>query len=134
MQTLQGVADRRLTTAVGIDGSAADPEAIDVGPAAAALDDLRADVEGVLATYQAMFEADVAGQSADAAARVAAQLESGAQSLDGMAEPLAAGIAADPTAARTALDSLKEAKRALATEVASLLGLTLGFSDTDGDS
>jgi hypothetical protein len=58
----------------------------------------------------------------------------GRDALADLPRPLAAAVESALPAARGALDALQETKRTLATEVASLLGLTLTFSESDGDA
>jgi predicted lipoprotein len=53
--------------------------------------------------------------------------------IDLLEEPLLTSIAADPAPAQTTYRRLKELQRVLNTEVVSLLGVTVGFSDSDGD-
>ena len=92
------------------------------------------DLDGVMASYEAVLEPGIARQSADAAARTRAELTAGIEALSAVTGPLAAAVADDPDGLTAAQEQLKTAKRTLATEVASLLGLTLTFSDADGDS
>jgi predicted lipoprotein len=132
--TLQSVADKRLKVAVGYDDVAPNPEAADTGPAQRGLDDMVAELDGALASYDAMLAADLEAASADAATRTRGGLSDGRDTLAALPRPLAAAIESDLPAAQEALVDLQDAKRALATEVASLLGLTLTFSESDGDA
>ena len=54
--------------------------------------------------------------------------------LVALPRPLASAVETELPAAQEALVALQDSKRALATEVASLLGLTLTFSESDGDA
>ena len=53
------------------------------------------------------------------------------EAFDGSLE---SAIVSDPAVVRAVYDSFKELQRVLNTEVVSLLGVSVGFSDTDGDS
>jgi predicted lipoprotein len=132
--TLQTVADKRLKVAVGYDDVAPNPEAADAGPARRALDDMVDELDGALASYDSVLAADLAAQSQDAADRTRRGIVAGRDALLALPRPLTAAVDSELTAARDALTALQESKRALATEVASLLGLTLTFSESDGDA
>ena len=134
IRTLQGVADQKLATALGDRSGEPEPEVADPGPAHRGLDDMLDDLDGVMASYEAVLEPGIARQSADAASRTRAELTAGIEALSGVAGPLTAAVADDLDGLTAAQEQLKTAKRTLATEVASLLGLTLTFSDADGDS
>ncbi|HET9600183.1 MAG TPA: imelysin family protein [Acidimicrobiales bacterium] len=132
--TLQGLADKRLATAVGEATGTPNPEASDPGPAQRALDDMVDDLDGVTAAYESVLGPATTRQSDEAAERLGQQLRTGQQALVALPRPLTAAVTSDAAGARAALTALQEAKRTLATEVASLLGLTLTFSEADGDS
>jgi predicted lipoprotein len=134
IRTLQGVADQKLATALGDRTGAPEPEVADPGPAHRALDDMLDDLDGVMASYEAVLEPRIARQSADAASRTRAELTAGIEALAAVTGPLTAAVVDDRDGLTAAQEQLKTAKRTLATEVASLLGLTLTFSDADGDS
>ena len=66
--------------------------------------------------------------------RMTAAIESASTAVDGVDGSLESAIAANPQSVRNVYDSFKELQRVLNTEVVSVLGVTVGFSDTDGDS
>jgi predicted lipoprotein len=132
--TLQSVADKRLKVAVGYDDVAPNPEAADTGPADRGLDDMVAELDGALASYDAILAADLEATSQETADRTRAGLVEGRDVLVALPRPLTAAVESDLPAAQSALVALQDSKRALATEVASLLGLTLTFSESDGDA
>jgi predicted lipoprotein len=132
--TLQSVADKRLKVAVGYDDVAPNPAAADTGAAARGLDDMVAELDGALASYDAVLGDQLEVASADAASRTRGGLADGRDTLAALPRPLASAVETDLPAAQEALVDLQDAKRALATEVASLLGLTLTFSESDGDA
>jgi predicted lipoprotein len=132
--TLQSVADKRLKVAVGYDDVPPNPEAADTGPAQRGLDDMVDELDGALAVYDALLAADLEERSADTAERARGGLIEGRDALADLPRPVAAAVESERPAAGGALDALQETKRTLATEVASLLGLTLTFSESDGDA
>lgn len=137
--TVEGVVDGTLATALGItagepDPAAADVAAADPGPDQQALADAVADLDGVLEVYDTLIGPLASSQSAEAAQRTGDQLRTARDLLAGAPEPLAEAVTTaddDLVAAHAALDS---ARISLETEIASLLGVTLTFSDNDGDS
>ena len=132
--TLQSVADKRLKVAVGYDDVEPNPEAADTGAAQRGLDDMVAELDGALASYDAVLGADLEAASGDAAGRTRGGLVDGRDILVALPRPLASAVETELPAAQEALVALQDSKRALATEVASLLGLTLTFSESDGDA
>ena len=59
--------------------------------------------------------------------------ENALEAIGQLEEPLHANMAQNPAAAQAAHARLTELKRALNTEVVSLLDISVGFADTDGD-
>ena len=56
------------------------------------------------------------------------------QAIGGLDGSLRAAVVEQPRQVRAVYDRLDELRRTLDTEVVSLLGVSVGFSDTDGDS
>ena len=73
------------------------------------------------------------GVSEDADERMRGHFTAALEAIDGLQEPLHTTIVSDPEPARVAHQRIQELQRALNTEVVSLLGVTVGFADTDGD-
>ncbi|MPY93202.1 MAG: hypothetical protein GEV08_09090 [Acidimicrobiia bacterium] len=131
---LQAIAERRLPTALGVDGDAPDVAAADPGPLQRALPEMVEDLDGALAVYDALIAPSVARVSTGAATRVHDELAAARRQLAALPVPLATAVADEPEATAAALEATTTALRSLSTEVASLLGATLTFSDADGDS
>jgi hypothetical protein len=93
-----------------------------------------AELDGALASYDAVLGDQLETVSEDAAGRTRGGLVDGRGILVALPRPLASAVETELPAAQEALVALQDAKRALATEVASLLGLTLTFSESDGDA
>ena len=135
----RSITDMRLGKALGIgDDVKADPSAIPMGAAHNAVADMRNQVLGMQDMYVGAdgglgLGALIAGLSAAADERMRAAFENALEAIGQLEEPLHANMAQNPAAAQTAHARLTELKRALNTEVVSLLDVSVGFADTDGD-
>ena len=136
----RSINDMRLGKALGADGVEPDPSSIPGGNGHNAVTDLRSQVLGMQDTYLGAgaegslgISALVQGVSKEADERMRGHFTAALESIDGLQEPLQATIVSDPEPARLAHQRIQELQRALNTEVVSLLGVTVGFADTDGD-
>ncbi len=136
----RSIADMRLGKALGADGSQADPSAIPGSGGQNAVADLRNQALGMQDVYLGAgtdgahgISALVRGVSEEADARMRGHFTATLTAIDGLQEPLQSTVVSDPEPARLAHQRIQELQRALNTEVVSLLGVTVGFADTDGD-
>lgn len=135
----RSITDMRLGKALGVgDDVKADPSAIPMGAAHNAVADMRNQVLGMQDLYVGAdgglgLGALIAGLSAAADERMRVAFENALEAIGQLEEPLHANMAQNPAAAQTAHARLTELKRALNTEVVSLLDVSVGFADTDGD-
>ena len=136
----RSITDMRLGKALGADGGTPDPSAIPGGDGRNAVADLRNQALGMRDVYDGSGDGSglgldelVAGVSTEADERMAAAFEAVLAAFDGLEEPLQATVVNNPEPAREAHARLQELQRAWNTEVVSLLGVTVGFADTDGD-
>ncbi len=136
----RSINDMRLGRALGADGGQPDPSAIPGAGGNNAVADLRNQVLGMQDTYLGSgadgslgISALVQGVSEDADERMRGHFTAALEAIDGLREPLHSTIVSDPEPARVAHQRIQELQRALNTEVVSLLGVTVGFADTDGD-
>ena len=135
---VRSIANMRLGAALGVDVTA-DASAIPSGDADNTREDLLGQLHGIASIYQGAeggigISARVASISADTNARMLAAIEAtiaATRSLDGS---IVAQIDTNPAQVRAVYDNMKELQRVLNTEIVSLLGVSVGFSDTDGDS
>ena len=135
------IAHMRLGAALGVD---AEPDlmAIPSGAAGHSHEDLSHQLLGISEMYrgagsdpQALGIGHMVGQSSpEVDNRMTAAIESASTAIDGVDGSLESAIAANPQSVRNVYDSFKELQLVLNTEVVSVLGVTVGFSDTDGDS
>ena len=135
------IANMRLGAALAVDGEP-DPEAIPSGMAGHSRDDLRNQVRGISEMYlgskgdpEALgISHNVRQLSPEVDGRMAAAIEGVASAVEEVEGSLEAAIDGNPQPVRDVYDRFKELQRVLNTEVVSLLGVSVGFSDTDGDS
>ncbi|MCY3922753.1 MAG: imelysin family protein [Chloroflexi bacterium] len=136
------VGDMQLGVALGITKPEADLSAIPEGHAGAGADDLEQYVLGIQDTYlgdtDGLGISDLISQlSEDADQRMRDALTDAIEaieSLRGTGQPLRQVIETDPDAVARVRDAIKAVQIVLNTEIVSLLGVTIGFSDNDGDS
>ena len=132
------IANMRLGAGLGID-TEPDASAIPEGGAGNSQEDLLNQLDGIAAVYRGAdggmgLSARVTAVSPETDARMLAAIEStmeAARSLDGS---IIDQLQASPAQVRALYDNMKELQRVLNTEIVSLLGVSVGFSDTDGDS
>ena len=89
---------------------------------------LGADAEGALGISDLLQ-----GVSEEADQRVRERFTATLAAIDQLEEPLQSTLVNNPGPALAVHQQVKELQRALNTEVVSLLGVTVGFADTDGD-
>lgn len=140
---IRTIVDMRLAGAVGLRGEP-DPSAIPGGAAENALADLRNQIEGMRAVYEGAdgesapdgygLAALVAPRSADADSRVRERFAASSAAMDALGAPLRQAAARRSPEAQALLQALMDLQTTLSTEVVSLLGVSVGFSDADGDS
>ncbi len=115
------------------------PEALNEGAAGAAGDVLAARLAGIAAVYDPPGDTLglgdlVAERSAEVDAAVRSDLAAAREALDSLGSPMTPALAESPDQAAVLYDALVELRRTFEADVASLLDITVGFSDTDGDS
>ena len=138
----RSIADMRLGKALGVDDTQPDLAAIPGGAGHSAVADMRNQALGMRDMYLGAdpegetalgISALVRGISEDSDERVRTALENALEAIDNLEEPLHTSLVENPTPALEAHRALKELLRVLDTEVVSLLGISVGFADTDGD-
>ena len=135
------IANMRLGAALGVD-TQADPSAIPSGAASHSREDLRHQLLSISEMYQGAASATgalgishrVRQLSPEVDSRMAGAIEACRDAVEAFDGSLESAIVSDPAVVRAVYDSFKELQRVLNTEVVSLLGVSVGFSDTDGDS
>ena len=135
------IVDLRLASALGLKGGDPDLSVIPGGPADNGLDDLRNEVIGLRAVYLGHDSEDafglsdmVAPLSEDVDAKMRRHFEDILSALDAVEGSLKVELLERPEQAQAVYDRLSELQVTLNTEVVSLLSVSVGFSDTDGDS
>ncbi len=136
---LSAVTIQGLGLALGITRQDPLPEALDEGSAGVGGDILAARIGGIGAVYDPTGDLPgigdlVAEQSEEVDANVRAELDAAMGGIVGLGNPLVEAVAASPEEATAVYDALVELRRSFEADVASLLDVTIGFGDTDGDS
>ena len=145
---LEAVTDMELGAALGLRSGPADPSAIAEGPAGLGLADVRSHLSGLAAVLVGGggTAGPAAGDNAqqpeglspllgrELTERLSAQIEEADAALRALRTPLRAALSESPEELGRARDALKALQVTVATEVVSKLGVTIGFSDADGDS
>ena len=138
---LRTITDMRLAAALGLREGGADPAAMPGGAGENALADLRAQILGIRDMYAGRDSEGalgvshiVAPLSSETDARMRRQLDESIAAIEGVEGPLSAALTERPEQIQAVHDRLSELRITLDAEVVALLGISVGFSDTDGDS
>ena len=138
---MRTLVDMRLASAMGLREGGHDLTALPGGNGLNALSDLRNEVLGIRDVYLgAGKEGDlgvsdlVRELSEETDERMREQFDSSLAAIDAVQAPLRTAVVERPEQVREVYDRLMDLQRTLSTEVVSLLGVSVGFSDTDGDS
>lgn len=133
---LEAMADAELGRAVGAMDREADLDAIIEGPAGLAKEDLAEHLAGLRAVMVGAGEA--AGLNPllgdDLTDRLTVAFDAADVAVEAIDAPLRSAAADTPESILTARDAIKALQVIIATEVVSRLGVTIGFSDADGDT
>ncbi len=134
--------EMQLAPALGFDGESPDPAAIPGGPAHHAVADLRRQILGMQALYLGAGNGQeglglshlVSQLSPEIDQQTAAALATALIAIEELEEPLQQTILSDPAPSRETFDRITDLQRIFNADIASLLNITVGFSDQDGDS
>ena len=134
---LESITDLELGAALGEMGREADPSRIGEGPAGLGVADLTGRLEGLRSVLIGTDETP-GGLSPllgdDLTGRLAARFASAAAAVAAVEPPLLDAVAASPQTVSAARAAIKDLQITIVTEVVSRLGVTIGFSDADGDT
>ena len=137
---IREMVDMRLASALGLRGDGPDLTLIPGTSADNGLLDLRNEILGMQAIYEGRGEQGlgisdlVRPLSEDTDQRLRDQFTTAISAIDAAEGPLRAAIAERPDQIRAVYESLQGVQITISTEVVSLLGVSVGFTDTDGDS
>jgi predicted lipoprotein len=133
---LEGSVNRELGRALGLGSGDADASGIVEGPGGFGVDDQRARADGIRAV--------LLGSDGDSGlapllddelrARLSEQFDALDAALDRVEPPLVAAVSADRTDVEAVHDAYAALRVTVSTELVSTLGVTVSFSDADGDS
>ena len=135
----RSLADMRLATALALRGGEPDPSAARDGPGGAGLSDLENELLGMRDIYVGSegglgISDLIVPLSEEIDTSVRERFIAALAAVRAVEGPLAEAVTERPEQVKEAYDRLAEVRMVLATDVVSLLGVSVGFSDTDGDS
>lgn len=132
---LESMTDLELAKALGLSGDA-DLDAIEEGPLGLGAEDLARHLAGLRAVFVGTSGegglAPLLGD--DLASRLAGELDAAEAAVAAIEGPLIPRIDEAPAEVEAAREAIKVVQVTVGTEVVSRLGVTVGFSDADGDS
>ena len=137
---IRDAVDMRMASALGLRADAPDLTLIPGTAADNGLHDLRNEILGMQAIYEGSGEegmgvsALVAALSEETDRRLREQFTAAISAIDAVEGPLRAAISERPEQVVAVHDALQDVQVTVSTEVVSLLGVSVGFTDTDGDS
>lgn len=137
---IRTIVDMRLASAMGLRGEGPDFTALPGDAADNGLEDLRNELLGMRAAYEGAGEGAlgvsdlVVPLSEETDLRLRGQFDAALAAIDAAEGPLREAITQRPAQVREVYDRLSELQRTISVEVVSLLGVSVGFSDTDGDT
>ncbi len=137
---IRSMVDMRLASALGLRDTSPDLTAIPGNAADNGLQDLRNEILGMQAVYEGVgqdklgISALVAHLSEDTDTRMRGQFTAAIEAIDSVEGSLRQTLSKNPTRIRAVYDRLSDVQRTISTEVVSLLGVSVGVSESDGDS
>ncbi len=138
VETLKQMSLFQLGKALGISAQEASIDAIPEGRAGFAADAYIAQLESIRALLddggETSLGALIASRSTEISTQIDTHLTTAVEALDLIDAPLRTVAADDPTQLEPVYDDVAELLRIFEADVVSLLDITLGFSDADGDT
>lgn len=138
---IRTIVDMRLASAMGLRPDGPDLELLPGGKGEYALEDLRNQIRGMRDMYvghdseEGYGISDIVRElSVETDDRMKQNFDDALAAIDGVDVPLRRALSERPEEVREVYDRLSDLQQTLSTEVVSLLGVSVGFSDTDGDS
>ena len=137
---VRDIVDIRLASALGLRGEAADLSTIPGNAADNGLQDLWHEVQGMQAVYVGTgqnplgISALVRPLSEDTDERLRDQFAAAIAHIEAVDGPLRVAITDRPESVNDVYERLDDLLVTMATELVSLLGISVGFTDTDGDT
>ena len=138
---IRDIVDVRLASAMGLRQDTADPSAIPGTSADNGLNDIRHELMGMRAVYEGSCDeglgiGDLVSQLSEAAdARLRNEFGAATAAMEMTVDgPFRAAVEQRTPQVQFLYERLLDVQRTIATEIVSLLGVSIGFTDTDGDS
>lgn len=137
---IRSIVDMRLASALGLREGGPDLSEIPGNAADNGLHDLRHELLGMKLVYEGAGSEGLGVSdlikplSEETDQRLREQFDSALAAIDSVEGPLRVAIVERPAQVQALYDRLAEVQLTISTEVVSLLGVSVGFTDTDGDS
>ena len=137
---IRDIVDVRLASAMGLRQDPADPSAIPGTSADNGLNDIRHELMGMRGVYEGSGDeglgiVDLVSQlSEDTDARLRNEFDAATAAMDAVNDPFRSAAVQRTPQVQSLYERLLDVQRTIATEIVSLLGVSIGFTDTDGDS
>ena len=137
---IRDIVDMRLAEAMGLREDPADLSAIPGNATDNGLDDVRNELMGMRAIYEGSGAEGlgishlVSQLSEETDARLKEQFSAAFAAIEAINGPFRDTLTQPTPQLQTLYDRLSDVQRTIGTEVVSLLGVSIGFTDTDGDS
>ena len=137
---IRDIVDVRLAAAMGLRDDVADLSVIPGNAADNGLEDIRNELMGMRAIYEGSGEEGlgighlVSQLSEETDARLREQFNAAFAAIEAVSGPFRDTLARPTPQLQILYDRLSDVQRTIGTEVVSLLGVSIGFTDTDGDS
>ena len=137
---IRSIVDMRLASALGLREGGPDLSEIPGNAADNGLHDLRHELLGMKAVYEGAGTESlgisdlIKPLSEETDQRLREEFDAAIEAIDSVEGPLRVAIAERPAQVQAVYDRLAEVQLTISTEIVSLLGVSVGFTDTDGDS
>ncbi len=138
VETLKRQSLLELGKGLGISAPSPEPDAVPEGAAGAGAAMYRAQLEGIRAVLDAGGETSllalIAARDQGVADQIDALLDETVSDLEAIDQPIKDAMVSDPAGVEAIYQNLADLRALFEADVVSLLDVTLGFSDTDGDT
>ncbi len=137
---IRNMVDMKLASALGLRDGIPDPSAIPGTAAENDLQDMRHEIMGMQTIYEGSgpdglgISDLVRPLSQETDQRLRNRFAAALSAIDAVDGPLRTAAVEQPEQVRIVYERLSDVQQTMATEVVSLLGVSVGFTDTDGDT
>ncbi|MEE2901441.1 MAG: imelysin family protein [Myxococcota bacterium] len=139
--TIENMREIKIAKPAGYGSGSPDPTLVESRISGNSIEDLRMNLEGIKAVYQGTYlkgqkkglQALVPSAKSSVNNKILKNIETVEEKLNALTSPLGDAITAHPEQVEALFDALTGLQRAFQVDLLTLLGVTVGFNDTDGD-